>query len=285
MNAVFIDDATLDRWIAEDAPLLDLTTHLLAIGDRPAAMEWVLRGGGVVACSEEAARIAQRCGATPTHRVATGQRAAPGSVIVATQGPAEAQLRAWKVAQNLLEHACGIAAATDAMVSAVRAAAPKVAVLTTRKHAPGLKAIALKSTLAGGAFPHRLGVGETILVFGQHRALIGDWPAVAERLARIGHAVTEKKIVIEAQSLEEAQAAIDAGAGVVQFDKSSPDQLRAWCPLLRQRAPQVAVLAAGGIRQQNAVAYATSGVDALVTSSLHYAPPADIGVRIRPITP
>ncbi|WP_454689232.1 ModD protein [Achromobacter aloeverae] len=283
MNTVFIDDATIDRWIAEDAPLLDLTTHLLAVGDRPAAMQWVLRGGGVVACSEEAARIAQRCGATVTGLVASGQRAAPGGTVVSAQGPAEALLRAWKVAQNLLEHACGIAAATDAMVAAVRAAAPKVAVLTTRKHAPGVKAITLKSTLAGGAFPHRLGVGETVLVFGQHRALIGDWPAVAERLQALGHAVAEKKIVIEAESLEEALAAVDAGADVVQFDKVSPDDLRAWCPRLRERAPGVGLLAAGGIRKDNAVAYATSGVDALVTSSLHYAPPADVGVRIAPL--
>ncbi len=284
MPAVFFDDATLDRWIAEDAPLLDLTTHLLAIGAPPATMQWRLRPAGVVACSEEAARIVQRCGGQATVVVPSGQRVQAGALLLQAQGPAEALLRAWKVAQNLLECACGIATATAAMVAAVRAVAPAVAVLTTRKHAPGLKAIALKASLSGGALPHRLGVGETVLVFPQHRALLGDWAQLAERLQAVGHGVAEKKIVIEVESLDEARQALAAGAEVLQFDKASPAQLREWIPPLRAQAPAVRLLAAGGIKLDNAADYATSGVDALVTSSLYQAPVADVGVRLRPGT-
>ncbi|THU02019.1 ModD protein [Lampropedia puyangensis] len=280
MNSVFFDDATIDRWIAEDAPLLDLTTHILAIGNQPAQMQWVIRHAATVACSEEAARIATRCGAQVLSIIPSGQQVHANTAILCVNGPTESLLRAWKVAQNLLEHACGIATATQTLVHAVHSVASKVAVLTTRKHPPGVKAIALKSTLSGGAFPHRLGVGETILIFNQHRALLGDWNAVHERLQAIGHALTEKKIVIEAETLEQAQAAIATGAHVVQFDKVTPTQLQAWCPQLKSQAPHIHLLAAGGIRLENAKAYATSGVDALVTSSLHYAPPADIGVKV-----
>ena len=191
-------------------------------------------------------------------------------------------LRAWKVAQNLLEYACGVASATAAMVAAVHAAAPQVAVLTTRKSAPGLRRIALKATLSGGAFPHRLGVGETVLVFPQHRALLGDWDALAAQLARAAPALAEKKCVIEAHSLDDALAAVRAGADVVQFDKAAPDALRAWCAELAARHPTVGRIAAGGIGQANAADYAASGVHALVTSSLHYAPPADVGVVVVP---
>ena len=69
---------------------------------------------------------------------------------------------------------------------------------------------------------------------------------------------------------------------MLQFDKVTPTQLRAWCQQLRQRHPQLGLLAAGGVNSQNATDYATSGVDALVTSSLHHAPPADIGVQVAP---
>lgn len=282
MNSVLFDHATIDAWIAEDAPLLDLTTHLLALGDRPARIRFVLRAAGVAACTEEAARVAQHCGAQVEACVASGQRLAAGSELLSASGSAASVLRAWKVAQNLLEYACGVASATAAMVAAVHAAAPQVAVLTTRKSAPGLRRIALKATLSGGAFPHRLGVGETVLVFPQHRALLGDWDALAAQLARAAPALAEKKCVIEAHSLDDALAAVRAGADVVQFDKAAPDALRAWCAELAARHPTVGRIAAGGIGQANAADYAASGVHALVTSSLHYAPPADVGVVVVP---
>lgn len=283
LPSVFFDHATIDAWIAEDAPLLDLTTHLLAIGGHPARMVFIVRGDTVAACTEEAARVVQHCGGQVQSCVASGSRVAPGTALLVATGEAAGLLRAWKVAQNLLEYACGVAGATARIVQAVQAIAPDVAVLTTRKHAPGLRRIALKATLSGGAFPHRLGVGESVLVFPQHRALLGDWAAVQARLAAAAPALTEKQCVIEVASLEEAFAAIRAGADVLQFDKATPEQLRAWCPQLRGQHPNVGLLAAGGVTGHNAAAYAASGVNALVTSSLHHAPPADVGVRVEPL--
>lgn len=282
-SCVHFDHATIDAWIAEDAPLVDLTTHLLALGGKPARMRFTIRGQSVAACTEEAARIVQHCGGQVESLLASGTAVAAGDLLLAATGDAAGLLRAWKVAQNLLEYACGVAGATARMVQAVQATAPGVAVLTTRKHAPGLRRIALKATLSGGAFPHRLGVGETVLVFPQHRALLGGWDGVAERLAAAAPALTEKKCVVEAHTLDEALRAVDAGADVVQFDKATPDELRAWCLPLRARHPQLRLLAAGGIHLGNAAEYAASGVDALVTSSLHYAPPADVGVGVEPV--
>ena len=282
MNSVFFDHATIDAWIAEDAPLLDLTTHLLAIGSLPARMDFTVRCDAVAACTEEAARVVQHCGGQVLRCLPSGTHASEGAVLLTATGNAASLLRGWKVAQNLLEYACGVAGATARMVEAVQAAAPGVVVLTTRKHAPGLRHIALKATLSGGAFPHRLSVGETVLVFPQHRALLGDWDALQARLAAVAPAMAEKKCVIEAHSLEEALRAAQAGADVVQFDKASPAQLRQWCPLLRRQHPRLALLAAGGVNAHNAVDYAATGVDALVTSSLHHAPPADIGVQVVP---
>ena len=281
--SVFFDHTTIDAWIAEDAPLLDLTTHLLAIGGEPARMTFTVRGDTVAACTEEAARVVLHCGGQVQSCIASGTRVTPGTALLVATGEAAGLLRAWKVAQNLLEYACGVAGATARMVQAVHAVAPGVAVLTTRKHAPGLRRIALKATLSGGAFPHRLGVGETVLVFAQHRALVGDWGAVQAQLALVVPALAEKKCVIEVNALEDAFAAVQAGADVLQFDKVTPTQLRVWCPQLRALHPRLGLLAAGGVNDQNAADYATSGVDALVTSSLHHAPPADVGVQVGPL--
>ena len=74
--------------------------------------------------------------------------------------------------------------------------------------------------------------------------------------------------------------AIEAGADGIQFDKVSPAQLMDWCEQIKVSAPSVAVLAAGGIRPDNAEDYALSGVHGLVLSSVYHAPPADLEVRI-----
>lgn len=283
MSDVFFSHAEIDAWIAEDAGLLDLTSQLLTLGGESARIGFHLRQDGVAAATEEAARVLRHCGAEAEPRQASGQPVAAGSLLLEGWGAAGAVLRGWKVAQNLLEYACGVASATARMVDAVHAAAPGVAVLTTRKHAPGLRKLALAATLAGGALPHRLGVGETILVFPQHRALLGGWAVLRRRLQALGGALAEKTVVVEAHDLAAAEQAIAAGAQVVQFDKATPEQLAAWCPQLRARHPDVRLLAAGGICPGNAVDYAAAGVDALVTSSLHHAPPADVGVRVAPM--
>ena len=148
-----------------------------------------------------------------------------------------------------------------------------MALLTTRKHAPGLRGIALKATLSAGALPHRLSLSETILIFPQHIALLGGWEVLKEKIKQKKSGFAEKKIVIEADTLEQAYLAIAAGADVVQFDKVQPKQLIEWVPQLRQDWTQGVILAAGGIKLENIAQYAQTQVDGLVTSALHYAPP------------
>src|SRR5687767_15464202 len=56
---------------------------------------------------------------------------------------------------------------------------------------------------AGGAIMHRLGLSETILVFPEHRAFLGDMPlaAVAERLRRSAPEKRSEEHTSELQSL------------------------------------------------------------------------------------
>ncbi len=283
MNSVFFDHATIDRWISEDASLLDLTSHMLDVGGATATIDFVIRHEGIAACTEEVQRIIEHCGAQVTYCLPSGARVEKGSILVSGQGPAHAVLRAWKVGQNLLEYACGVARLCDKIKTVIHTHNPDIALLTTRKHAPGLRGMALKATLSAGALPHRLSLSETILVFPQHIALLGGWEALKIKLQEKKSGFAEKKIVIEADTLEQAYLAIEAGADVVQFDKVGPQQLQDWVPQLRKDWPKGILLAAGGIKLDNVADYAQTQVDGLVTSALHYAPPADIGVRIQPV--
>ena len=279
MNLPLLPDTLLDSLLADDVPFLDLTTHVLGLGSSPGVMTFAARGAMTLACAEDAARIIDRTGTETVLHKASGDPLAAGEPILTASGPAAALLRAWKIAQNLIEAASGIATEARAIVGAARAVSPSVSVVCTRKNLPGTKLLSVKAVLAGGAVPHRLGLSETILVFAEHRAfLAGLTPKEIVVMARRGAA--EKKIVVEVGSLEEALTWAEAGADVVQAEKFSPDLVAALSSELRRSATRPLIAAAGGITAGNARDYAAAGADILVTSAPYWAKPRDVAVRI-----
>jgi len=278
-----IDDATLDRWLADDVPLGDLTTFALGIGPLGGRMIFTARDPMILAGAEEAGRLLQRAGATLAGPATpSGRRLAQGDAILTATGSAEALHRGWKVAQTLIEAASGMATAARRIVDAARAVRPTIAVACTRKTLPGAKALSIRAIMAGGAVPHRLGLSETLLVFDQHRRFLPDLTP-AQIIDRLRTATPERKIVVEITEAEEAQAWAEAGVDVLQADKMSPGTLAAMIAGLGPRRPLVA--AAGGVNADNAAAYAQAGADLLVTSSPYLAKPLDVQVVLGPTRP
>jgi len=278
-----IPDDELRRWLAEDVPHGDLTTHALGIGNHRGRIRFEARQAMVAACSEEAGRIMALAGADVIECVPSGTALQTGGLLLAAQGRAATVHAGWKVAQTLLETAGGIAAAAQAIVEAVRQINSEVVVACTRKSLPGTRALSIKAILSGGAVPHRLGLSETILVFAQHRKFTGgaSFPAIIDGLRR---RVPEKKIVVEADTLAEAVAIADAGADIVQFDKASPAEIAALRRHCATRTPRPLVAAAGGIHAANAADYARAGADVIVTSSPYTARPLDVKVTMEAMT-
>ncbi len=274
-----LPDALLDEFLGDDVPLLDLTTHVLGIGACDGVMSFSARGAMVVACAEEAARIITRAGGGVDLHTSSGTALAPGASILVARGSAQALLRAWKIAQNLVEVASGIATATQAIVAAARAVNPEISVACTRKNAPGTKLMSLKAILAGGATPHRLGLSETILIFAEHRTFLKDKPP-KEIVAMLRQGVAEKKIVVEVGSIAEALLWAHAGADVIQTEKFSPADVEILCRDLKQLPVKPHIAAAGGVNQSNAANYAAAGADIIVTSSPYWAKPCDVAVSI-----
>jgi molybdenum transport protein len=278
-----IPDDELRRWLAEDVPHGDLTTHALGIGSHHGRIRFEARQAMVAACSEEAGRIMALAGADMLECVPSGTALQTSGLLLAAQGRAATLHAGWKVAQTLLETAGGIAAAAQAIVEAVRQINSEVVVACTRKSLPGTRALSIKAILSGGAVPHRLGLSETILVFAQHRTFTGgaSFPAIIDGLRR---RVPEKKIVVEADTLAEAVAIADAGADIVQFDKASPAEIAALRRHCATRTPRPLVAAAGGIHAANAADYARAGADVIVTSSPYTARPLDVKVTMEAMT-
>ncbi|HEY9248834.1 MAG TPA: ModD protein, partial [Rariglobus sp.] len=281
-----VPDDTLDRWIREDVPVLDLTTHTLALRGIPGRMTFSTREDIVACGTEEVGRILQKLGASAAPGFhPSGSALSAGDDLITATGPVEALHAAWKVCANILEHASGIATATRHLVDTARTASVgkhPVNVAVTRKGFPGTRELAIKATLAGGAIPHRLGLSESILVFPQHRAFFNSDEAFALRIAELRTRCREKQFIVEAHNPDEALRWAEAGADGIQLDKLPPAKLAETVRKLRELRPDILLLAAGGIHSGNASDYAATGVDVLVTSCVFHAPPADIGVTINP---
>jgi molybdenum transport protein len=277
-----LPDNALEQFMEEDIPYGDLTTLLLGIGTLQGEITFTSRDRTVLCCTEEASRVLERCGATVTCCQQSGTMVEAGETILTAKGCAGGLHAGWKVALNLLEYASGIATRTQTIVNSARKVNPDITVLTTRKSFPGTKKVALKAIMAGGALPHRIGLSDSILVFKQHTAFFGGLECFLETVAALKVKAQEHKIIVEAESADEALKIATAGVDIVQVDKLSPDKLSTLVQQIRQKRSDIKISAAGGINADNAAAYAETGVDILVLSSVYFGKPADIGVIIHP---
>ncbi len=278
-----LPDADIARFIEEDVPYGDITTLLLNIDDKQGTITFTSRNRTTICCTEEAARVLEQCGATVDDMLKSGTTVEAGCTILTATGSAAALHAGWKVALNLLEYASGIATRTWNIVSRVKEVNPAISVVSTRKSFPGTKKVAIKAIMAGGAFPHRLGLSESVLVFRQHTAFLGGLDAFLQTVGKLKAATPEHKILVEADTAEEALKIAASDADVVQIDKLSVDDLSTLVKQLRHNAPHIIISAAGGINAENAADYAATGVDILVLSSVYFGKPSDIAASIVPV--
>ena len=276
---MYIGDSYIDGLIAEDIPYIDLTTAALGIGDVPASIEYYTREDCILCGTEEATRIAAKLGLSVEMSLPSGSALDEGHAFFRAKGTAGEVHAAWKITLNVFDHTSAIATKTRAMVDAVHAVDPHVEVLTTRKSMPGTKPLVTHAIMCGGAWPHRLGLSETILVFDHHIALMGGIDAFIAALPEIRSRVCEKKLFVECGE-ESAIILAQAGVDGLQFDKIPVERLRALVTRIRDIDERITLIAAGGIGPENAAEYAGTGVDGLATTSLFTAKPLDMSVRI-----
>jgi molybdenum transport protein len=275
----FIPDSFIEKLLAEDLHIMDMTTEALGIGEAAGAVECFPKRGCVAAGIEEAARAFEASGARVEIFHKSGSELDAGTIFLRARGTAGSLHASYKVAQNIMEYSSGIATRCAAMLKNARRASPRAEVSVTRKHFPGAKLLSLKAALAGGASIHRLGLSDSILVFDQHRTFVGGNAEFAAKLKEMQRRFPEKKIAVEAGDEEEAVLFAKAGADVVQCERFEPEQLKRLVPKLKEINPGIKILAAGGVNAENAFDYAASGVDALVTSWVYFGKPEDIKMR------
>ncbi|MCO6518980.1 ModD protein [Snodgrassella sp.] len=279
----YLSDAELDRLLLDDIAYGDLTTRALGIGQQNGQISFCRRQAGRVSGVAIAVRLLQKLALKVVTHVRDGDDVAAGAVLLTAVGNMENLHQGWKVAQNVLEWCGGVAQYMAQMVATAQTINPLVQIACTRKSIPGTKSLAIAAIIDGGGILHRAGTAESILLFANHRRFCAEpdnWEAMVTRLRR---AAPEKKVIVEADNVDEALAALNAQADIVQLDKFTPEQF-AWVLMQRQvLAPNSLLSAAGGITLLNVADYVRAGAELLVTSAPYYAQPTDIKVWLEPV--
>ncbi|WP_253854849.1 carboxylating nicotinate-nucleotide diphosphorylase [Prauserella alba] len=209
-------------------------------------------------------------------RVADGARAEPGEPVLVVRGPVRDLLTAERTALNLVCHLSGIATATAAWVSAVDGTG--CAIRDSRKTLPGLRLLEKYAVRCGGGVNHRMGLGDAVLIKDNHVVAAGSVTA-ALHLARERGAGLPCEV--EVDDLAQLAEALDAGADEVLLDNFTPQLCRQAVALRDERSPKTRLEASGGLRLENARAYAESGVDYLAVGALtHSSPALDVGMDL-----
>lgn len=276
-----ITNGMLERWIKEDVPYFDLTTYLLEIGSRDAEMQMFSREDAIICGTEEISRLCASRGAALVEDVASGEAVSINQAVITITGEATALHTLWRTCQNILEYASAIATRTRKLVQKAKKINNRITVVSTRKVFPGTKELSVKAVLCGGGFPHRLGLSETILIFQQHRNFFSSKDEFMNRLNKLTAQVSEKKIVVEIKSPEDAMLLCKAGVDGLQFDHMDPNTISVLAKKIKKDFPQVTTIATGGINEENIGTFAATGVDAIATSSMYFGKPVNIGVTIK----
>ena len=144
-----------------------------------------------------------------------------GERLATVIGPAAGILTAERTALNILQHLSGIATRAREFVEA---AGGGIKILDTRKTIPGLRGLAKYAVVCGGGLNHRVGLYDGILIKDNHIAVAGG---VTEAVRRVRATGSLLPVEIEAEALEDVDAAVAAGADIVMLDNMDDETVRA----------------------------------------------------------
>jgi nicotinate-nucleotide pyrophosphorylase (carboxylating) len=258
--------AQLQAWLSEDLGRGDLTAA--ALQGREGRAHWIAKAegrfcGGVFLeplLHELDPRGQVRLLAAEGASVAVGQR------LLELEASAAALVAVERTALNLAMRLSGIATATAALVAEL--AESGVHLADTRKTTPGLRILEKYAVRCGGGINHRMGLDDAAMLKENHLAWAGGVRQAVEAVK--ASAPWPARVIVEAETEQQACDAVEAGADGVLLDEFTPEALAALVPELRRlalAAGRSVILEASGVQPEQLRAFAATGIDLISTSA------------------
>ncbi|MFZ9043472.1 MAG: carboxylating nicotinate-nucleotide diphosphorylase [Candidatus Nanopelagicaceae bacterium] len=259
--------------LSEDSITDDLTSQATINQSQVSSARFVTRKSGVIAGCLVAAAVLEQCGIKEYELlVKDGQEVSANTELIRLNAETRAILKAERTALNFLSHLSGIATITNLWVKEVSAS--KAAIRDTRKTTPGLRELEKYAVRMGGGLNHRMNLSDQALIKDNHIAAAGS---VSEAINRVKKAAPGALIEVEVDTLEQLKEALQCSVEIVLLDNMSIEQTKAAVEIAR--GSNTKLESSGGLKLENAAAYAATGVDYLAVGALtHSAPVLDIGL-------
>lgn len=241
-------DRLIDLALEEDIGIGDLTTQTCVLQSQNAQARIIAKQDAVIYGLEVIKHVYRRLDpeVSVENYVHDGHFVANRLTVAAVNGPAQSILMGERVALNFLMHLSGVATQAKAWVDLL----PKgsnTKLLDTRKTTPGMRTLEKAAVRAGGAFNHRFGLFDGILIKENHIAAAGG---ITQAIARIRQKAPHLlKIEAETQNVNDVKEAIEARVDVVLLDNMSIETMRECVQMTHafiQKTGHVVLLEASG---------------------------------------
>ncbi|MFJ8264586.1 carboxylating nicotinate-nucleotide diphosphorylase [Peribacillus asahii] len=207
--------------------------------------------------------------------VRDGESFEVGQKLAQMTGSMAALLKGERVVLNLVQRMSAIA--TEANKAVEILAGTKTKPCDTRKTTPGLRMLEKYAVRSGGAFNHRYGLYDAVMIKDNHISFAGSITKAVEIVkAKLGHTV---KIEVETESKEQVIEAVQAAADIIMFDNRTPEEIKQFVQLVPSH---IVTEVSGGITLENLALYRDCGVDMISLGCLtHSVRTLDISAKVR----
>lgn len=213
-----------------------------------------------------------------TAKVKEGEACVRGTIMAEISGPARVLLTGERTALNFLQRLCGVATAAHKYQEL---AGDRAKILDTRKTTPGWRNLEKYAVAVGGAFNHRIGLYDRIMIKDNHRELAGmeGKGGIMRSVRRAREMYPQLEVEVEVDSLEELDEALLSGAEYILLDNMDNEQVVKAVGIARNKAR---LEASGNVTLGRIPSLSETGVDYISSGALtHSVKSSDISMDIR----
>ncbi|MGI6216970.1 MAG: carboxylating nicotinate-nucleotide diphosphorylase [Coriobacteriales bacterium] len=206
-------------------------------------------------------------------KASDGEDVKSGQLLAVVEGDVRTILSGERTALNYLQHMSGIATYARKMSNALKGTG--IVLLDTRKTTPGMRIFEKYASRIGGAVNHRFNLSDAVMLKDNHIAAAGGIAnAVSAARARAPYTC---KVEVEAETLDQVEEAVSAGADIIMLDNMGRDDMERAVQIIGGRAQ---VECSGNVTLENVGNLAGLGIDYVSCGAItHSAGILDISLK------
>ena len=220
INQKYIN-SVVKKALEEDLrPMGDITTKLIKFSNKKIKAKIIAKQNGVIAGIEFCRQAFKLIGKESIFKskIKDGKFIKKNKVIAEILANTKTILTAERTALNFLNHASGIATATNKFVKKV---GKKTKICCTRKTTPNLRLLEKYAVKKGGGFNHRYNLSDEVLIKDNHIKAARDLKKIVSSASR-----SKKVVTVEIENMRQLKKILGLKFKRILFDNMSISQLK-----------------------------------------------------------